>query len=134
MPNLLSIPFKKTYPTNIKEAARNYIYSHGGAHPDEFKDDISLWQNLRKDGVGGVVHVDRINSALLSVGISMICRAPQLNITYKLSCPACVDLDQTTNRCETLVASSEALNRMLCRSNSTLHTLRHSRMQGCQLR
>ncbi|KAG5647384.1 hypothetical protein DXG03_000454 [Asterophora parasitica] len=65
MPNLLAIPFKKTYPVNVKEAARNYIYAHGGGHPDEFKDDINLWQNLRNDGVGGVVHVDRINSSLL---------------------------------------------------------------------
>ncbi|KAF8071744.1 BRO1-like domain-containing protein [Lyophyllum atratum] len=65
MPNLLAIPFKKTYPVNVKDAARNYIYAHGGGHPDEFKDDINLWQNLRKDGVGGVVHVDRINTSLL---------------------------------------------------------------------
>lgn len=69
MPNLLAIPFKKTYPVNVKDAARNYIYSHGGGHPDEFKDDINLWQDLRKDGVGGVVHVNRINASLLSVDI-----------------------------------------------------------------
>ncbi|KAF9468112.1 BRO1-like domain-containing protein [Collybia nuda] len=87
MPNLLSIPFKKTYPINVKEAARNYIYAHGGAHPDEFKDDINLWQNLRKDGVGGVVHVDRINSTLLYHAqlVSILTKLPtdiQLDITY----------------------------------------------------
>ncbi|KAG6872669.1 hypothetical protein C0995_007778 [Termitomyces sp. Mi166 len=65
MSNLLSIPFKKTYPVNVKEASRSYIYAHGGGHPDEFKDDINLWQNLRKDVVGGVVHVNRINAFLL---------------------------------------------------------------------
>ncbi|KAG5728797.1 hypothetical protein E4T56_gene6254 [Termitomyces sp. T112] len=65
MSNLLTIPFKKTYPVSVKEATRNYIYAHGGGHPDEFKDDINLWQNLRKDGVGGVVHVNRINTSLL---------------------------------------------------------------------
>lgn len=67
MSNLLTLPFKKTYPVNVKEAARSYIYVHGVGHPDEFKDDINLWQNLRKDGVGGVVHVDRIDASLLSV-------------------------------------------------------------------
>jgi programmed cell death 6-interacting protein len=64
--NLLTIPFKKTYPLNIEEAARKYIYDHGAGHPDEFKADINRWQKLRKDGVGGEpVHDDRIKSALL---------------------------------------------------------------------
>ena len=67
MSNLLSIPLKKTYPIDVREAARNHIYAHGGGHPDEFKNDIILWQNLRKDAVGDVVHVDRINTLLLSV-------------------------------------------------------------------
>jgi len=67
MSNLLSIPSKKTYSINVREAARNYIDTHGGGHPDEFKDDLTLWQNLRKDAVGVVVHVDRINTSLLSV-------------------------------------------------------------------
>ncbi|KAG6816889.1 hypothetical protein H0H87_002009 [Tephrocybe sp. NHM501043] len=65
MSNLLAIPFKKTYPVDVKESTRTYIYSNGGGHPDEFKDDINLWQSLRKEGVGGVVHVDRINTSLL---------------------------------------------------------------------
>ncbi|CAA7266857.1 unnamed protein product [Cyclocybe aegerita] len=65
MSNLLSIPFKKTYSIDIKEAARQYISDHGGAHPDEFRDDIKSWQDLRKEGVGGVVHDDRAKAALL---------------------------------------------------------------------
>ncbi|KAG5651345.1 hypothetical protein H0H81_009008 [Sphagnurus paluster] len=84
MSNLLAIPFKKTYPVNIKESARNYIYAHGGGHPDEFKDDIVLWQNLRKDGVGGVVHVNRINPSLLY-------HAQLVSILSKL--PADIDLE-----------------------------------------
>lgn len=67
MSNLLSIPSKKTYSIDVREAARNHIYARGGGHPDEFKDDIALWQNLRKGAVGDVVHVDRINALLLSV-------------------------------------------------------------------
>jgi programmed cell death 6-interacting protein len=68
--NLLTIPFKKTYQLNIEDAARRYIYDHGGGHPDEFKVDIIRWQKLRKDGVGGEpVHDNQIKSALLSVGI-----------------------------------------------------------------
>ncbi|GLB40217.1 putative BRO1-like domain containing protein [Lyophyllum shimeji] len=87
MSNLLSIPFKKTYPVNVKEPARNYIYTHGGVHPDEFKDDINLWQNLRKDGVGGVVHVDRINASLLYHAqlVSILTKLPpniELEIAY----------------------------------------------------
>ncbi|KAG5341599.1 hypothetical protein C0989_009080 [Termitomyces sp. Mn162] len=67
MSNLLTIPFKKTYPVSVKEATRNYIYAHGGGHPDEFKDDINLWQNLRKDGVGGVVHENAVPVTLKSL-------------------------------------------------------------------
>ncbi|KAG6814606.1 hypothetical protein H0H92_000135 [Tricholoma furcatifolium] len=65
MSNLLAIPFKKTYTIDVKEASRNYIYAHGGGHPDEFKEDMNLWQLLRRDGVGGVVHVDRVNACLV---------------------------------------------------------------------
>lgn len=67
MSNLLAIPFKKTQTIQIKESARAYISEHGGAHPDEFKEDIKVWQDLRKDGVGGVVHVNRIDVILLCV-------------------------------------------------------------------
>ncbi|KAG6909867.1 hypothetical protein DXG01_014903 [Tephrocybe rancida] len=87
MSNLLAIPFKKTYPVDVKEATRNYIYAHGGGHPDEFKDDTSLWQNLRQDGVGGVVHVNRINASLLYHAqlVSILTKLPPdigLDISY----------------------------------------------------
>ncbi|KAG6837382.1 hypothetical protein H0H93_010540 [Arthromyces matolae] len=71
MSNLLTIPFKKTYTVDIKEAARHYLYEFGGGHPDEFIEDTKLWQNLRENGVGGVVHNDRINSSLMSIGLEM---------------------------------------------------------------
>lgn len=86
--NLLTIPFKKTYPLNIKDAARTYIYDHGGGHPDEFKADINRWQKLRKDGVGGEpVHDSRIKSALLYHAqlLSILTKFPtdiQLDISY----------------------------------------------------
>ena len=65
MSNLLALPFKKTYPIEIKESARKYISDYGGTHPDEFKNDIKLWQALRKEGVGGAVHDNRVDAALL---------------------------------------------------------------------
>ena len=65
MSNLLALPFKKTYPIEIKESTRKCISDYGGTHPDEFKDDIKLWQALRKEGVGGIVHDNRVGAALL---------------------------------------------------------------------
>ncbi|KAF7374896.1 pH-response regulator protein palA/RIM20 [Mycena sanguinolenta] len=64
MSNLLALPFKKTYNIDIKEPVRNYLLVNGAIHPDAFKNDINRWQNLRKGGVGGVVHVDGVNAAL----------------------------------------------------------------------
>ncbi|KAF8910637.1 BRO1-like domain-containing protein [Gymnopilus junonius] len=87
MSNLLSIPFKRTYPVEIKEATRKYIFDQGGAHPDEFKEDIRTWQELRKDGVGGVVHDNRLESSLLYHAqlVSILTKLPtdiQLSISY----------------------------------------------------
>ncbi|TFK40326.1 BRO1-like domain-containing protein [Crucibulum laeve] len=87
MSNLLAIPFKKTYPLDLKDAVRKYISDHGGMHPDEFKDDIKLWQDLRKDGVGGVVHVNRVNAAQTYQAqlVSILAKLPtdiQLEIAY----------------------------------------------------
>jgi len=65
MPNLLAIPFKRTYNIDIKEATRRYIFAQEGAHPDEFKEDIKTWQNLRRDAVDGVVHDNRVEPVLL---------------------------------------------------------------------
>ena len=100
MPNLLSIPFKNTYPIDIQESTRNFIYAHGGGHPDEFKGDINLWQTLRKDGVGGVAHVDRTNSALLSVGIpSLDCNKAAEITVCKVPCTTNMYLDKAPNEC-----------------------------------
>ncbi|KAF9532602.1 BRO1-like domain-containing protein [Crepidotus variabilis] len=62
MPNLLSIPFKKSYNVDIPEAARNYISNLGGAHPDEFRQDIKSWQDLRSDAINELVHETRVQS------------------------------------------------------------------------
>jgi programmed cell death 6-interacting protein len=68
MPNQLHIPFKQTSPAQIKDAVESYIeFNHTDAHPDAFKWDISRWEELRKEGVGGYVHVNRVEAALLSV-------------------------------------------------------------------
>ncbi|TFK28100.1 pH-response regulator [Coprinopsis marcescibilis] len=87
MSNLLAIPYKKTYQIDIKEAARNYISNHGGAHPDEFKEDIRNWEELRKDVTGGSTHVDQIDAALLYHAqlVSVLAKFPndiQLSIPY----------------------------------------------------
>ncbi|CAE6500532.1 unnamed protein product [Rhizoctonia solani] len=66
MPNQLSIPFKPTSPVQIKDAVQSYVeFNHTDAHPDAFKWDISRWEELRKDGVGGYVHVNRVDATLL---------------------------------------------------------------------
>ena len=64
MPNLLTIPFKKTSDVPIKQSVRDYISRyHTDVHPDALKWDVSRWEALRKDGVGGVVHVDRVKAS-----------------------------------------------------------------------
>ena len=63
MNNLLSIPFKKTLAIPIRQAVKEYIHNaHPDTHPDAFKEDISRWELLRKGGIGGVAHPDRIQS------------------------------------------------------------------------
>ncbi|GBE87997.1 pH-response regulator protein palA/RIM20 [Sparassis crispa] len=65
MPNQLSIPFKKTYAIELRQAVREHILKHHtDTHPDAFRWDINRWETLRKDGVGGVVHVDRVKAAI----------------------------------------------------------------------
>ncbi|KAG9093520.1 pH-response regulator protein palA/rim20 [Ceratobasidium sp. UAMH 11750] len=66
MPNQLHIPFKATSPAQIREAVESYIeFNHTDAHPDAFKWDIARWSELRKEGVGGYVHVNRVEAGLL---------------------------------------------------------------------
>ncbi|KAJ7127029.1 BRO1-like domain-containing protein [Mycena epipterygia] len=87
MSNLLALPFKKTYNIDVKEPVRNYLLVNGANHPDAFKNDINKWQNLRKEGVGGIVHVDRVNAALSYHAqlLSVLTKLPtdiQLEIPY----------------------------------------------------
>ncbi|KAJ6531756.1 BRO1-like domain-containing protein [Mycena capillaripes] len=87
MSNLLALPFKKTYNIDVKEPVRNYLLANGASHPDAFKNDINKWQTLRKDGVGGFVHVDRVNAALSyhAALLSVLTKLPtdiQLEIAY----------------------------------------------------
>ncbi|KAF8604259.1 BRO1-domain-containing protein [Ceratobasidium sp. AG-I] len=66
MPNQVHIPFKQTSPAQIKDSIQSYIeFNHTDAHPDAFKWDISRWEELRRDGVGGYVHVSRVDAAIL---------------------------------------------------------------------
>lgn len=66
MPNLLSIPFKKTYEIPLRQSVRDYItQQYTDVHPDAFKWDISRWEILRKDAVSGVVHVDRVKAYIV---------------------------------------------------------------------
>lgn len=64
-PNQLEFPFKRTSPALIKAALREYIQTHHtDTHPDAFKWDISRWDTLRKDGVGGHVHESYIQNTV----------------------------------------------------------------------
>lgn len=72
MPNLLNFPSKKTYKTEIESTVRKFISCHSGGHPDEFKDDIQQWQDLRKNATTDAVHVDCIQSILLWVLVVLV--------------------------------------------------------------
>lgn len=73
MSNLLSIPFKKTYELPVRERVRDYLLAHHpDTHPNAFKWDVDRWESLRKLGVGGVVHNDRVQSALRYVERTMV--------------------------------------------------------------
>ncbi|PFH52959.1 hypothetical protein AMATHDRAFT_138650 [Amanita thiersii Skay4041] len=87
MANLLPIPFKKPASLNVRDAVREYLHQYAGVHPDEFKEDINRWQTLRKDGVGGVVHINQIDFMLLYHAqlSSILSKLPtdiQLDIAY----------------------------------------------------
>jgi programmed cell death 6-interacting protein len=73
MPNQLFIPFKETSVVPVKQAAQDYLRTYTDSHPEEFKWDINRWDELRKAGVGGTVHVDRISDAIRSVHPSRPC-------------------------------------------------------------
>ncbi|KAJ7104194.1 BRO1-like domain-containing protein [Mycena belliarum] len=87
MSNILALPFKKTYNIDIKEPVRKYLLENGALHPDAFRNDIDKWQSLRREGVGGIVHVDRVNAALSYHAqlLSVLTKLPtdiQLEIAY----------------------------------------------------
>ncbi|KAL9714113.1 pH-response regulator protein palA/rim20 [Leucoagaricus gongylophorus] len=87
MPNLLNFPSKKTYKTEIESTVRKFISCHSGGHPDEFKDDIQQWQDLRKNATTDAVHVDCIQSILLYHAqlVSILAKLPsdiQLEISF----------------------------------------------------
>ncbi|KZT07808.1 BRO1-domain-containing protein [Laetiporus sulphureus 93-53] len=65
MPNQLSVPFKRTHAAELRQAVKEYLLmNRTETHPDAFRWDINRWEALRKDGVGGVVHVDRVKAVL----------------------------------------------------------------------
>ncbi|KAF9267708.1 BRO1-domain-containing protein [Marasmius fiardii PR-910] len=64
MSNLLSIPFKKTYIIDLKEATRRHLLEHGETHPDAVKSDINRWEQLRQYGAGGEAHSKRVDDIL----------------------------------------------------------------------
>ncbi|KAL1669364.1 BRO1-like domain-containing protein [Schizophyllum commune] len=59
MSNLVSIPFKRTYEANVKDAVRLYIHDHTGSHPDALRHDIAEWEKLRRAAIGMSVHANR---------------------------------------------------------------------------
>jgi len=65
MSNLLSIPYKKADSIEVKHAARFYISNYSGAHPEEFRDDINSWEDLRKSAIDHMVHESRVEAMLL---------------------------------------------------------------------
>ncbi|KAL0954962.1 hypothetical protein HGRIS_003892 [Hohenbuehelia grisea] len=86
MTNLLTIPFKKSYVIDVKEPLRNWLYEHGGTHPNAFKDDIDRWQALRNETVGTTVHVNRVQ-ALISYHAQLVCILAKLPTNIQLEIP-----------------------------------------------
>lgn len=79
MPNQLSVPFKKTHAAELRQAVKEYLLvNHTETHPDAFRWDINRWEVLRKDGVGGVVHIDRVKAVLRCISRSTFDEATML--------------------------------------------------------
>lgn len=67
MPNHLSLPFKKTYPVQIRAPVRDYLHDHSQDHPDLYKRDISEWEALRAPCILPDVRSDASDAFLQSV-------------------------------------------------------------------
>lgn len=96
MSNLLSIPFKKTYPIEIKDATRAFISAHGGVHPDEFREDIISWQHLRKKATSDTVHENGIDAMLLSVSSFLHCDSHPHG--SQISCATCIHPSENADK------------------------------------
>ncbi|CCM00095.1 uncharacterized protein FIBRA_02122 [Fibroporia radiculosa] len=65
MPNQLSIPFKKTWEVQVRQAVRAYILkNYTDTHPDAFRWDVNRWETLRREAVGTLVHFDRVKTVV----------------------------------------------------------------------
>ncbi len=49
--NQLSIPFRKSSPISLSSAIRQYITKKYDQHPDMFRQDLEVADNLRRDAV-----------------------------------------------------------------------------------
>ncbi|EIN04799.1 BRO1-domain-containing protein [Punctularia strigosozonata HHB-11173 SS5] len=62
MSNQLAIPFKKTWPLELRAAVRAYIAAnHPETHPDAFQWDVERWETLRAQAMPGTVHIDKVD-------------------------------------------------------------------------
>ena len=68
MPNLLTFPSKRPYPTDVRSALQAYIHGkHPETHPDAFSWDIAKWESCRSEAIADNVHEDRIPKILTCV-------------------------------------------------------------------
>lgn len=86
MPNQLYVPFKRTWDVPLRQAAREYILKkYTDTHPDAFRWDITRWETLRKDGAGGIVHIDRVQASLRCVTHGVVATCPHGHKAIMLS-------------------------------------------------
>lgn len=66
MPNLLAIPFKKTYALTLRQAVNEHVQAqHPGTHPEEFKWDVGQWETLRREAMlNTAVNLNRVKALL----------------------------------------------------------------------
>lgn len=49
--NILYLPFRKTHTVSVAAAIKQYISTKYDQHPDMFKQDLEVIDNLRRDAV-----------------------------------------------------------------------------------